>query len=535
MNIQIDFAFNSLLDDPLAISQDIIGRLPAKNPLDPSAIQIMKNWISSCTSSHIFCRPTTELTAVPTRILRILDKENLCLCDYDASLGQYAAISYCWGTGQPFKLVTHNMRQLRCGFPISSLSKTLQDFIKVCRVLGINFAWADATCIIQDDDSDWERESAKMGAIYRNAFVTISADAAQDSMDGFLKARPTPSVAPARFSSTCSNSMISGTIIALPLNHKAERDRTRSSVSQRGWCLQQHVLSRRTIHFRENQLSWECMTVELSEDNTPPGFWITGLKRRLAAGRYVQKSLLYIWDSIVTDYTQRQLTHQTDFFPALAGIAQAIAPSLAADETKDYLAGLWRQNLPLNLLWKTKYGGGTPQPPYCAPSWSWASIASEIHNPWLPDDGLEYSISITSISVTPQSVHKPLGAIVSGSLTSKNCRVRRMRIQESKWIPGSYNVRDDGNWKAIGLIDFDDSKFQPPDELDSVLICVFNIPTEGILKGSIRSYFLALMPVEARISSQDRDATFRRVGTGYLWEENWYFGSEARVADLVIV
>jgi Heterokaryon incompatibility protein (HET) len=61
------------------------------------------------------------------------------------------------------------------------LPKTIYDAAKITRKLGLQYLWVDALCIIQDLVEDWQRESANMGNIYSNAFITIQASGAKDT------------------------------------------------------------------------------------------------------------------------------------------------------------------------------------------------------------------------------------------------------------------------------------------------------------------------------------------------------------------
>ena len=69
------------------------------------------------------------------------------------------------------------------------IPKTFQDAITVTRYLGFHYIWIDSLCIVQDDNEDWARESAKMSSIYANAVLTIAASAAADDTYGFLHQR----------------------------------------------------------------------------------------------------------------------------------------------------------------------------------------------------------------------------------------------------------------------------------------------------------------------------------------------------------
>ncbi|KAK9779170.1 putative HET-domain-containing protein [Seiridium cardinale] len=58
---------------------------------------------------------------------------------------------------------------------MEDLPKTFQDAVKISHRIGKRFLWVDSLAIIQDDNQDWQSESAQMAAIYENAYLTIAA------------------------------------------------------------------------------------------------------------------------------------------------------------------------------------------------------------------------------------------------------------------------------------------------------------------------------------------------------------------------
>lgn len=58
-------------------------------------------------------------------------------------------------------------------------------------------------------------------------------------------------------------------------------------------------------------------------------------------------SIYYAWYDVLSAYTQRSLTVPSDKLPALSGLASEFARHVG----DEYVAGLWRNNLPQDLLW----------------------------------------------------------------------------------------------------------------------------------------------------------------------------------------
>jgi hypothetical protein len=66
---------------------------------------------------------------------------------------------------------------------------TFRDAINIARVLGIEYIWVDALCIVQDDPIEWQKEASKMESIYSGSSLTIAATDATNSSGGcFLNA-----------------------------------------------------------------------------------------------------------------------------------------------------------------------------------------------------------------------------------------------------------------------------------------------------------------------------------------------------------
>lgn len=129
----------------------------------------------------------------PARLLRIEPRGIVSSVEFEETMrGEFAALSYCWGTASeleknpPFKALTSNLQQLRSGVPASMLPRTIREAVLVCTNLDIRFIWVDSLCILQDSESDWQRESTKMETICSLSKVTIIAASSTSCHSGFL-------------------------------------------------------------------------------------------------------------------------------------------------------------------------------------------------------------------------------------------------------------------------------------------------------------------------------------------------------------
>lgn len=99
---------------------------------------------------------------------------------------RYLAVSHCWGLSPRLVTKRTNLLAHKSGILVTELAATFQDAIHVARALGIRFVWIDSLCIVQGDFADWEREAARMGDVYSNAYLTVSALSSQDDSDGIF-------------------------------------------------------------------------------------------------------------------------------------------------------------------------------------------------------------------------------------------------------------------------------------------------------------------------------------------------------------
>lgn len=136
---------------------------------------------------------------------------------------------------------------------------------------------------------------------------------------------------------------------------------TSTPLASRGWAVQERFLPRRTLHFTKQEVFWECHEMIVSE--TFPSEIPLSIKLHIL----LQKRLICseIWTRIVREYSRCKLTLSRDRLVAISGLAR-----LSAGESGDeYVAGMWRKDLELQLCWCC-WGEMTETPgnPFAAPS-----------------------------------------------------------------------------------------------------------------------------------------------------------------------
>ena len=375
--------------------QSVPSTVSANSPIEPS--KRILQWLERCTFEHRsrICRENRFPTNMPSRLIDVhnfggcqepLLVETRTLCE------PYIALSHCWGkhsvittTKQSYKRHTDPAHAI----PWSSLTQTFKDAITLTRNLGINYIWIDSLCIIQDDMDDWRAEASRMGEVYHQAILTIAADGSWGG-EGGCSTRPAVIHFENRFRQSDDVQYLSawnmeshGNLDRLAdsdIDHQAMRGNIWPLLT-RGWTFQERLLASRVVHFTPTELMWECGDgVDCECDFIVEDF--TSVK--LLYGQVIVEDLepqfnqFSTWCDLITAYTARNLTKDTDRLPAIS----ALAKRMKTPKLGQYKAGLWTKHLSEGLLWEVNVSGPVshhrPTTDYVAPSWSWASIIGDI-------------------------------------------------------------------------------------------------------------------------------------------------------------
>jgi hypothetical protein len=159
------------------------------------------------------------------------------------------SLCHCWDRRLPLRTTKANLPSHEGRIPIGEPPQTFRDAVSLVRQLGLRHLWIDALRIVQDDEEDWKKEAFCMGHIYQGALFTISAVHAIHTGAGLFTARSFPVTSVARKGSDMHS------------NHKQLYIRERKDkpwvedihgpLDQRAWCLQERLMSRALLHFRE--------------------------------------------------------------------------------------------------------------------------------------------------------------------------------------------------------------------------------------------------------------------------------------------
>ena len=251
-------------------------------------IQWIAKRLRDCESSHATCTNATA-SQMPTRVLDLeYNSDNILLVDGQDCVGQYAALSHCWGppSSPPYKTTLRSITAGR-SIALKNLTEVVRQTVEVTRRLLFRYLWIDALCIIQDSPEDWQYEASKMASVYQNAHLTIAISRSANSHAPFLRnegEKPgwiyttgyansymeefDPDTKFKHLARTCAIPYESnltekpGTIYLKEINEdrmvRSVTDNADAPLQSRAWTLQERILSPRMIFFDERELMWEC-------------------------------------------------------------------------------------------------------------------------------------------------------------------------------------------------------------------------------------------------------------------------------------
>ncbi|KAK1725429.1 heterokaryon incompatibility protein-domain-containing protein, partial [Colletotrichum acutatum] len=299
---------------------------------------------------------------------------------------RFAALSYCWGGNQTMQCETSTLEVFRKDIPFEKLPRTIQDAVKVCSQLGVNYIWVDALCIIQNEGNDEKiLEIAKMPYIYGQASFTIMASRAKTAWEGFLQDRESFSKSDLSFLLSWQSEKGEKGSITL-----TEMETGHEPIDERGWTFQERLLSLRIVEFGSRQTRWTCQEPipSITGNDKLYGLGVgegaTDGWRKIAEPNDLRQDSFNWghcsktpspWGALVDIYTSRTLSFNTDRALAMSGVAERFAV-LTGDE---YAAGLWKRSIRDELLWRVEQNERKNRSTvYQGPSWSWFAVNSSV-------------------------------------------------------------------------------------------------------------------------------------------------------------
>ncbi|KAI1298003.1 heterokaryon incompatibility protein-domain-containing protein [Xylaria venustula] len=341
---------------------------PVQRTDSARSIEHLRSWVKVCAEDHTCC--SSDDPILPTRVVKVTENRARVF-DSQGKRARYTTLSHRWGTDETFRLMRRNKNVMADDISWDSIPRLYQESIELTRLLGIEYIWIDSLCIIQDDEEDWLTEAGKMKAVYGNSYLNISANQAVSSYDPLftssnlgeeypaqkvpqdldIQVRPQPHLTHRHFGSNYTN---------LP---------TESPLMQRGWVLQERILSPRVVHYDAEEIRWECTA--MTDCQCGGMVVIANFKLDYYGGLKPNGTPLpYQWMRISERYSTLKFTYESDRLVALAGLAEQGVQSRKGGK---YLAGLWESNLAHQLCWQITNTHRRPET-RLVPSWSWLSV-----------------------------------------------------------------------------------------------------------------------------------------------------------------
>jgi hypothetical protein len=375
------------------------GTIPCGDTKSSAAMETADQWLQLCLSQHQDCGKGEDKPS-PTRLIDVQgdSSSDVRLVELNSSPCRWACLSHCWGGSRSIQTTKDTLDQTRNGISYSSLGKTFRDAVEVVRRLGLRYIWIDSLCIVQDDPADWEAEAAKMADIYESAYITIAATRSADH-DAGLFSRMKPQFTAHAITLQPEGEAESTLYFRQIMPHLVDMIHSPEQAAEfpllsRGWVFQERLLSRRILHFNNEELAWECLEISKCECGHPDNhmtFFLRPPYRHIHVGNSVNSktehrvlfsirsmyALNQRWHELVDQYSGLKLTYESDILPALSGLATQMARYRPADD--HYVAGMWLHSILLDLLWVAEDDQASRPEEWRGPTWSWVSTMSAVN------------------------------------------------------------------------------------------------------------------------------------------------------------
>ncbi|KAJ4022736.1 hypothetical protein NW752_000055 [Fusarium irregulare] len=418
------------------------------------------NWIKNCQKSHARCK-SRDSHFRPKRLIQILDSSNLQLVHpRELSMEDqvdYVALSHRWGGGSPLTLLEAKERDFQKHISAKDLPRTFQEAILACLKLGISYIWIDSLCIIQDSKEDWEEQAAEMGSVYGNCELNLCMAGSANPSEASFGSRDTDLILPVCIPLTGFDGSLAQ--LRLVCDSSFECDIKESPLRKRGWVFQEWYLSKRSLVLGRMQLWWHCREM-LACETFPRGTEGTNFQNSLTDvesmkdtnyGRNVIFSQSLWWD-LIKQYAGTGLAYEAkDRVIAFSGMPKMFRQAHQIQD--EYVAGMWRRDLPQALLWYRFCGGKTSRSKeYKAPSWSWMSIDGPFElkdhsqrKGWSQETPVVTShqcSTVTDVKVSLADKSNPFSMLHSGSITIHGHLVKLHKDRDGGIDMGTVSVRD---------------------------------------------------------------------------------------------
>lgn len=170
------------------VFEGLFKHIGMASPISPHSgsrecLEFIKAQVETCMMHHK-CSLRRHPSVLPDRVIWIASPKTPSRIQLVEPQGKqrapYLALSYCWGPVSESTLLTTeaNIVAHKAGIEFERLPPLFQDIVDLAQLLGIEYVWIDRLCIIQGSRTDFAQQAPKMGLVYGNATLTISAASA---------------------------------------------------------------------------------------------------------------------------------------------------------------------------------------------------------------------------------------------------------------------------------------------------------------------------------------------------------------------
>ncbi|KAI9925275.1 hypothetical protein MW887_006202 [Aspergillus wentii] len=329
-----------------------VDKMPWRSPYDPCEyppppLQGYVDWDKARRWMHTYSRSIASGRPKNLKVIDVVDDQVV----HAPTDCEYLALSYVFGGVKTIELPPSR------SFKRDNLPATIRDAILACDRLGYRFLWVDQLCINQSNPSEVQEQIAQMNHIYRHATCTLVALEGDDSNHGL----PRVTVPQSWQHTVVDIGRITFSNKAPALHKLMDGKRWLT----RGWTLQEGYCSSAMLFFTNYGVYYSHSSPGQIESETiceKDSAWILPLD-------------MNYWGTLV-QYTERELSYQTDILHAFTAVLQATHGDrtyhgLPLDYIDQAIAWepdefSWKSNF---IPWKVRDG---------FPSWSWTSHVGPI-------------------------------------------------------------------------------------------------------------------------------------------------------------
>ncbi|KAL6912651.1 hypothetical protein FSST1_010411 [Fusarium sambucinum] len=365
--------------------------------LDPQYVDFdtIRKWLSTCLNCHEqSCALTSYSEVYGLMVINVQTKR----IESAQKTTRYVALSYVWGKttedvkSRPHssKCDTERLQEDPNALP-NDIPATIEHAMMVVAELGFQFLWVDRYCVPQGKSNAKDRhcQIKQMDKIYHGADLTIIAAAGEGPQNGL------PGVKGTLRKRQAHGNFGTYTLVSTMASPRVLIHGT--AWYSRAWTYQEAICSRRRLFFTDEQVFFECQ--EMSCRETVEYMWPLDKYRILdEANINTNEGGLRSVHEHIEEYTQRQLTYDSDALNAILGVLQLYSAMsvpvfhfwglpMAPPQLDRRLYSLRESSYSLqdtflgSLCW---YPKETAHRRLCFPTWSWTGWSCRVYmNYWV--------------------------------------------------------------------------------------------------------------------------------------------------------